>query len=361
MKVSIGSKIFSGPYGGGNSFVINLIKYLESNGCKVVFDLNDRDIDIILLTNPMLDSESSSFNHHDINFYLNFVNNKSIVVHRINECDERKGTFGINKKIENANKACDYTIFVSNWIRELYIPKYKITSRNKVILGGSNPKIFYPLKNNTIKNNKIKSVTHHWSSNKFKGKEIYLKINELLNSEYWSNQFSFTYIGNITDSEKFNNTNIIKPMQEQDLGPELRKYDGYITASKNEPSGNHHVEAALSGLPILYLESGGIPEYCDGYGLSFNTKNFEIKLDEFVKNLNYYKTNLINYPHNSLIMSENYLTTFKELLANKKEIINLRKKNNKFKVLILYFINKLKKKNILIKNYAKIKIKSFFK
>jgi hypothetical protein len=361
MKVSIGSKIFSGPYGGGNSFVVNLVSYLESNGCEVVFDLKDSDIDIILLTNPILDSESSSFNHHDINFYTNFINKNSIVIHRINECDERKGTNGVNKIIEKANQYCDYTIFVSDWIRQLYISKYKITIGNKVILGGSNSKIFYPAKNKIDLDNRKNLVTHHWSSNKYKGLDIYLRINKLLDLPYWKNKITFTYIGNITESKNFYNTKIIEPMEEKDLGPELRKFDGYITASRNEPSGNHHVEAALSGLPILYLESGGIPEYCSGYGLSFNSENFESKLEVFLDNLVTYKENLKDYPYDSKLMSKNYLITFKDLLKNKKEIINTRKKNNKYKVLLLYLANKIIKVTISKKNNAKIKIISIFK
>ena len=37
---------------------------------------------------------------------------------------------------------------------------------------------------------------------------------------------------------------------------ELKKHDIYITASENEPSGNHHMEGALCGLPILFKDSG---------------------------------------------------------------------------------------------------------
>ena len=48
----------------------------------------------------------------------------------------------------------------------------------------------------------------------------------------------------------------------KELANELRKHDIYITGSKNEPSGNHHMEGALCGLPILYVNSGALPEYC---------------------------------------------------------------------------------------------------
>ena len=76
---------------------------------------------------------------------------------------------------------------------------------------------------------------------------------------YWQHSKNF----------KFKNAKVISPLSGESLATELKKYDGYITGSINEPSGNHHIEAALCGLPILYLESGGIPEYANGYGLSF--------------------------------------------------------------------------------------------
>ena len=70
MKVSIGSRIVNGPWGGGNLFVKNLSNYLEQNGHKVIYDLGEKDIDLILLTDPRSRKESSStFNHLDIQKY----------------------------------------------------------------------------------------------------------------------------------------------------------------------------------------------------------------------------------------------------------------------------------------------------
>ena len=45
MKISFGSKIIEGPWGGGNLFLVNLKNYLINNNHNVVFNLNDKDID----------------------------------------------------------------------------------------------------------------------------------------------------------------------------------------------------------------------------------------------------------------------------------------------------------------------------
>ena len=99
MKISIGTNIQEGPWGGGNLFAINFKDYLEKRGHKVVFDLKDIDIDIILLTEPRRTSPSSAFTNYDVEDYILYKNPDALVVHRVNECDEHKDTNFINKYI----------------------------------------------------------------------------------------------------------------------------------------------------------------------------------------------------------------------------------------------------------------------
>lgn len=69
MKVAIGFRLQEGPFGGGNQFAKSLVKFLESNNVKVVFDLRDENIDLILLTDPRV-QVSSSFGALEIFKYL---------------------------------------------------------------------------------------------------------------------------------------------------------------------------------------------------------------------------------------------------------------------------------------------------
>ena len=70
MKISIGSKIVDGPWGGGNLFIKNMTEYLVSQGHEVINSLSESNIDLILLTDPRNKRESSStFNHIDIAKY----------------------------------------------------------------------------------------------------------------------------------------------------------------------------------------------------------------------------------------------------------------------------------------------------
>ena len=137
MKISIGTKIKDGPWGGGNLFAINLKNYLEKNNHEVVYNLEDDDIDLILLTEPRRTSESSSFTHIDILKYRQFVKSDVIVVHRINECDERKKTNFVNQYLIEANKSADATVFVSSWLKDLFMKQGLECEKISVILSGS--------------------------------------------------------------------------------------------------------------------------------------------------------------------------------------------------------------------------------
>ena len=121
MKISIGYKNIHGPWGGGLNFSRLLTKFLEEKNINVTTNLNSNDIDIILLTEPRRYTRSSSFTHKDVNDYLKNINYNSIVINRINECDERKKTKGLNKFLINSSEISDYTVFISSWLESLFI------------------------------------------------------------------------------------------------------------------------------------------------------------------------------------------------------------------------------------------------
>ena len=334
MKVSIGSSVVKGPWGGGNLFIINFKNFLLQKGIKVIHDLSESDIDVIILTDPRKRSESSStFNHIDIEKYKKYVNPNVLVIQRINECDERKGTSGVNSLYLEASNSADHVFFVSSWLRDIYLKLGMPKEKTSVIMAGADTSIFNNSNMNEFNTENIKFITHHWSAHYNKGFEIYKQFDELLSQSKYKN-LSFTYVGNVKDSIKFKNVIVKKPISGLDIAKELKRHDIYITASINEPSGNHHIEAAQCGLPILYKESGGITEYCKGYGVGFD-KNFEDALNEIIQNFNLYKFNLKNYPFNSNKMSKEILSLIK-LLKDKKEKMEY---TTDFKSKLLYIFN----------------------
>ena len=315
MKISFGSEIVTGPWGGGNLFLINLKNYLTSNGHQVVFGLDDKDVDIILFTDPRTGRGSTSLiSSKDIKKYKRHINKNVKVIQRINECDERKNTKKINKLYIKSSEVADHVVFVSEWLRKIYLDLGMEKEKTSVIMSGSDTLIFNPI-GVTKKpvNRKFKVLTHHWSSNWMKGFELYLQLDKKLSEPTLKNKIEFTYIGNVDKKYEFSNTNILQPLSGLELAEEIKNHDIYITGSLNEPSGNHHIEAALCGLPILYFNSGGIPEYCQDYGLEIDIENFEEKILYMIDYYDIFKNKMKNYPFKSEKMSSNYLKLFNNL------------------------------------------------
>ena len=266
MKISLNCAIVDGPWGGGNRFLRSLVKAVEDNGNKVVFNLEDDDIDIIMLVDPRVNNPEQTYRVYDILKYIIFRNRRTIVVHRINECDERKNTISINFRLKIANYCADHTVFVGSWMRNLNV--WQKGARSSVILNGADSNYFFPMKNRQPfqYERALSLVTHHWGGNWMKGFDIYEKLDRMLERSPWRESIKFTYIGNLPSNFKFKNVNYLNPLHDENLANELRRHDAYITASINEPGGNHQNEGALCGLPILFRQSGCLPEYCDKYG-----------------------------------------------------------------------------------------------
>ena len=315
--------------GGGNSFGIQLKNYLEEN-IKVVNTLNDEDIDLVLMTEPRRYTKSSSFNHLDVKNYLKNVNDSALIVNRINECDERKNTKGLNNFLINTSQISDHTVFISDWLKDLFFTQNFQNENYSVIKNGADKKIFNFNKKNL--NEKLKIVTHHWSSDFNKGFEAYAKLDKILGSKIYEDRFEFIYIGNKPKNISFKNTTFIDPVFGKKLSDILSSCDIYITGSINEPAGMHHIEGAMCGLPVLYVDSGGIPEYCKNYGLNYQIENLGDKLIELTKNYDLYQSRLTDYPFTGEEMCKNYLQLFKDLIVRKDTILKNRKNINKLKL-----------------------------
>ena len=98
-------------------------------------------------------------------------------------------------------------------------------------------------------------------------------------------------MGNLNRNFKKKSTIHIPEKHIKESANFLRDCDIYITATINEPGGNHHVEGVRCGLPILYDNKGGaVVEYGERWGLGFNNfSEFKEKLDILVKNYYSYR------------------------------------------------------------------------
>ncbi len=326
MKIAIGFRLRSGPWGGGNRFAHSLSKYLLSIGHEVVYALGDPDIDIILLTDPRSLSPGVAFGAGQVYRHMAFKNSNVLVVHRVNECDERKGTWGMNAMLRIANKCADHTVFVGNWLTTIPAWRRHRRKSHSVILNGADEAVFNSNgKSNWDGKSPLRIVTHHWSNHWNKGFEVYKRLDDILDDPSWRKLIAFTYIGNLPAGFKFRNTQVLDPMDGFLLAAEIKRNHAYITGSINEPGGNHQVEAGSCGLPILYRESGCMPEYCEGFGFGFEGATFEGALNKLFVQYQEVSSRMASWNNKSSVMCEAYHALFKNLLENKEDLIFKRR------------------------------------
>ncbi|MBT3948968.1 hypothetical protein HOF40_02670 [Candidatus Parcubacteria bacterium] len=319
MKVSLSIKKVEGPFGGGAIFANTVSDFLVSKGIEVVNDLNDKDIDIVLHVNPfpfLMQSSSYSFFNA---FIYKLKHPKTIIIQGIHECDERKGTHYMNKLLVNACNHADFVIFVASWLKPLLEKNGLDKDKpSQVILHGV-PEEIFNTENKKFwdKKSKMKIVRHHWGGQFLKGHDFYQRLDKLLGSSEFGDKFEFTYIGNYPKNLEYKNTKLISPISGKELGDELKKHDLYITGSRNEPAGMQHVEGALCGMPLLYIDSGAFKEYCEGYGLEFNEYNFEEKIMEMYRDYDMYVEKVKEYDRISSKMGQEYYESLTKLYKDR--------------------------------------------
>lgn len=326
MKVAIGFKVHEGPWGGGNRFVTALVAALRARGDTVCHSLGDPDIDVILLMDPRSRHTAVTFTPGAILRYLLFTNPRALVVHRINECDERKNTRGMNARLKCANYCADHTAFVGTWLKKLPVWQRQPGARLSVITNGADARLFHPSGwQPWTGHGPLKLVTHHWAGNRMKGFDIYERLDEMLGHPAWKGKIDFTYVGNLPRGFAFQHARHVPPLDGEALAAEIRTHHAYVTASINEPGGNHQNEGALCGLPLLYRRSGCLPEYCDGFGVSFDETDFETGLAQLMEKYGQFVAAMPDYPHTAARTSEGYLALFDSLMESRDTIVASRR------------------------------------
>lgn len=339
MKIAIGCRIQHGPWGGGNRFVAALAAALREKGHEVVFDLRDSDIDIALLVDPRSRVSNFTFGAGALLRYLMFRNPNAIVVHRINECDERKGTRGMNRRLRLANYCADHTVFVGSWLRDLPVWWREDGGEASVILNGADTRVFHPQGYRPWPGTgplPLRLATHHWGGNWRKGFDVYQRLDAMLADPAWRARIEFTYIGNLPRGFAFENARYVAPLEGDALADELRSHHVYVTASMNEPGGNHQNEGALCGLPLLYRNSGCLPEYCEGFGVSFDgPEDFETALATMTRDYPRLAGRMADYPHTAEKCTAAWTERFEDLIRRRADIVGNRRLWRRPDVLLL--------------------------
>jgi len=257
-----------GPWGGSSAFVESQSELLKHRGYEVSYKLAKK-VDLIVMIDPRK-GEMKPYSLRELVEYKK-MHPDTVIIQRINECDQRKNTDFIDELLKNANAIADHTVFISKWLLDYHANKwFDCNLPHSVIYNGANPVYFHPIGCASYNTDSVfKIVTHHWSHNMLKGFDIYKEVDDLISNGKLPN-VELTIIGNWPQEIHWKSAKTFPPIQGYELADKLREYHAYITASRWEPCGMHHVEGAQCGLPLLYHEDGGaIVEMGIKYGIGF--------------------------------------------------------------------------------------------
>lgn len=244
----------SGPWGGGNQFLVALAAVLRRRGWWVRFG-RDSGCKVVLLNafHSRLIARGAVPGKH----YIHRIDGPTVLI-RGKDIELDRETFDINDRIASV------TVMQSEWslLKTLRLGFRPI---NPTLLhNAADPNIFYPARNaRSLVGRKVRLISTSWSDNPRKGGPIYKWLDENLD---WG-RYEYTFVGRV--SEKLHNIRVIAPVASRELAAILRQHDIYITASDNDPCSNALIEALSCGLPAIYLARGGHPELVGFGGLGF--------------------------------------------------------------------------------------------
>lgn len=249
MNILVNRRVIDGPWGGGNLFVRAICARAPERGHVIQHDMLVLP-DVVLMVDPRYDSLGISINEI-ASLKLSYPNIK--VVHRVNECDARKGTSGMDQLLRASSQFTDVSVFVSEWIRDYHLQRNWNAPMHTVIYNGVERQHFRPMPDSEKPKDVVRIVTHHWSNNEMKGFDFYETIDNFVSQH---SEYEFTYVGRHRGT--FSKvTRVVDPLFGQELGDELRRHHVYISGSWFDPGPNHVIESLASGLITWVREDGG--------------------------------------------------------------------------------------------------------
>jgi glycosyltransferase involved in cell wall biosynthesis len=290
LKVHILYPIRNGPFGGGNTFLRTLRKYLVLKGHYT----NDKyKSDLILFNlNPVYQMDKLIWDIKKIKS----VNPSTLIVGRIDGPTVlvRGMDFELDKYSQLFSEyIADGIVFQSSWSRcQNYKIGFKKNKHETKIINAPDSECFNSNKKIRYLNNqsKTKLIASSWSSNWSKGFETFQWLDQNLDFE----KYEFRFFGK--SPIKFENIIMSEPVDSITLSKALKGSDIFINASLNEACSNALIEAMHCGLPAIAFNGTGNPEIIKNGGELFNTNSEIINKLELIKN-NYYRyTSRINLP-----------------------------------------------------------------
>jgi glycosyltransferase involved in cell wall biosynthesis len=264
------------PYGGGNQFLLALVRELRSRGFSIEIDRLSGHTPACLY---------NSFNF-DFRRLRRFAHDRARMVHRV---DGPIGAYrgfddGTDRRIVEINALADATIVQSRFSLEKH-RELGLELRDPVVIHNSvDPAIFHPpaAAREPLEGRPLRVITTSWSQNPRKGRDILAWLDEHLDFS----AVELTFAGQAPAA--FRRIRTVSSLPSRQLADLLRAHDAYLAPSRDDPCSNALLEALACGLPAAYLRSGGHPELVGAAGVGFDApeelplvfEQLRVQLDE---------------------------------------------------------------------------------
>jgi glycosyltransferase involved in cell wall biosynthesis len=245
------------PYGGGNQFLLALVRELRGRGVAVEVNRLSGGTPACLF---------NSFNF-DFGRLRRFAHDGARMVHRV---DGPIGAYrgfddGTDSAIVRINgELADATILQSQYSLDRHRELGLELANPVVIRNAVDQAIFHPpAAREPLGGRRVRVIASSWSDNPRKGADILAWLDRNLDFD----AFEVTFAGRTQRS--FERIRVIGPLPSEALADLLCSQDVYLATSRDDPCSNALLEALACGLPAAFLRSGGHPELVGDAGIGF--------------------------------------------------------------------------------------------
>jgi glycosyltransferase involved in cell wall biosynthesis len=246
------------PYGGGNQFLLALVRELQGRGL---------DVETNRLSGATPACLFNSFNF-DFRRLRRFAREGVRMVHRVD------GPIGVYRGFDDGTDAAiarinrelaDATIFQSEYSLAKHRELGLELASPVVIRNSVDPAIFQPpAARDPLRGRRVRVIVSSWSDNPRKGADILSWLDRNLDFDV----YELTFAGRTQAT--FRRIQVVGPLPSEALAALLRSQDVYLATSRDDPCSNALLEALACGLPAVFLRSGGHPELVGDAGIAFD-------------------------------------------------------------------------------------------